>query len=99
MHLKAEDLQVCGYVPGDTEGLVNQGLSLEGVSVSVFAREDQEGQVKLSFRSKGSVDVNAFARQHWQGGGHVHAAGGRSDLDLEATLTALRSTLSTWLAV
>jgi bifunctional oligoribonuclease and PAP phosphatase NrnA len=45
------------------------------------------------------VDVNAFARQHWQGGGHVHAAGGRSDLDLEATLTALRSTLSTWLAV
>ena len=99
VHLKAEDLQVCGYVPGDTEGLVNQGLSLEGVSVSVFAREDQEGQVKLSFRSKGSVDVNAFARQHWQGGGHVHAAGGRSDLDLEATLTALRSTLSTWLAV
>jgi len=95
VHLSARDLVDCGYEAGDTEGLVNQALSISGVLVSAFAREDAAaGMVKLSFRSKADVDVNAFARAHWQGGGHIHAAGGKSDASLPDTLARLRQTLS-----
>lgn len=99
MFLSAKDLQECGYEAGDTEGLVNQGLSISGVQMSVFAREDAAaGIIKLSFRSKGAVDVNAFARANWQGGGHIYAAGGKSDETLDATLARLRSIMTEYLS-
>jgi phosphoesterase RecJ-like protein len=95
VHLRAQDLVECGYEAGDTEGLVNQALSISGVLVSAFAREDAAaGIIKLSFRSKGDVDVNAFARAHWQGGGHIYAAGGKSDDTMADTLARLRSSLT-----
>ncbi len=95
VHLSAQDLTECGHEAGDTEGLVNQALSISGVLVSAFAREDAAaGITKLSFRSKGDMDVNAFARTHWQGGGHIHAAGGKSDASMPDTLSHLRSTLT-----
>ena len=95
VHLTAQDLVECGYEAGDTEGLVNQALSISGVLVSAFAREDAAaGIIKLSFRSKGDVDVNAFARAHWQGGGHIYAAGGKSDDTMADTLARLRSSLT-----
>ncbi len=98
LFLTAKDLQECGYEAGDTEGLVNQGLGITGVRMAIFAREDAAaGIVKLSFRSKGEVDVNAFARSHWHGGGHIHAAGGKSDEAMESTLARLRSTVNEFL--
>ena len=45
----------------------------------------QENIIKISFRSQGSFDVNEFARAHFSGGGHINAAGGKSELSLEAT--------------
>jgi phosphoesterase RecJ-like protein len=90
-------MQECGYVAGDTEGLVNQGLGITGVELSAFAREDASGKVKLSFRSKGEVDVNAFSRAHWNGGGHIHAAGGSSEGNLAEILPQLRSTIEAYL--
>ena len=44
------------------------------------------GKVKISFRSKGKFDVNQFARTHFSGGGHINAAGGKSDLSLNETI-------------
>jgi phosphoesterase RecJ-like protein len=49
--------------------------------------------VKVSFRSKGSFDVNKFARAHFSGGGHANAAGGMSELPLDRTIEKLRSLL------
>lgn len=66
---------------GDTEGIVNYGLSIKEVQVSAFMRED-EGSIKISFRSKGDFDVNIFARTYFSGGGHKNAAGGSSELSL-----------------
>jgi phosphoesterase RecJ-like protein len=41
----------------------------------------------MSFRSKGDIDVNLFARKYFNGGGHLNAAGGMSELSLEETVT------------
>ena len=45
-----------------------------------------DGKVKISFRSKGKFDVNQFARTYFSGGGHINAAGGKSDLSLNDTI-------------
>ncbi len=97
-YLTAQDIAECGYEAGDTEGLVNQGLGITGVSLSAFAREDASGKVKLSFRSKGEVDVNAFSRAHWNGGGHIHAAGGSAEGNLAEILPLLRQTITDYLS-
>lgn len=79
---------------GDTEGIVNYPLSIRGIRQSVFLTEQPDG-IKLSFRSKGAVDVASFAREYFEGGGHYNAAGGRSSLDLQATISKLKSLLLT----
>ncbi len=70
---------------GDLEGIVNYGLAIKGIIFAVTILED-EGLVKFSFRSKGDFGVIDFAKQ-FEGGGHFHAAGGRSRLSLEAATT------------
>jgi len=54
---------------------------------------EKEDIVKLSFRSKGSLNVNRFARDHFNGGGHVNAAGGRSRDSLDKTIEKLERLL------
>jgi phosphoesterase RecJ-like protein len=81
----AEEQKKYNMQKGDTEGLVNHGLSVDGVLVSAFFTE-RDGMIKISFRSKGKIDVNAFARKYFEGGGHVNAAGAKSNLSIEKTL-------------
>jgi phosphoesterase RecJ-like protein len=66
---------------GDSEGLVNYAFKIEGVRMSVYFSEEPE-RVKISFRSRGDIDVNTFARNFFEGGGHKNAAGGVSKLTL-----------------
>jgi len=58
----------------DLEGFVDIPRSIEGVEVGLLFRLTAEGDVKISFRSNGRVDVNALARR-FNGGGHVKASG------------------------
>jgi len=60
----------------DTDDIVDYARGIAGVEVGVFLREDDDGQVKLSLRSKGGVAVNELARRIG-GGGHRCAAGAR----------------------
>jgi bifunctional oligoribonuclease and PAP phosphatase NrnA len=83
--LSAEDLKRYGSQTGDTEGLVNFGLSIKGIKFSVLI-SDRKENIKLSFRSLGEFSVNDFARKHFEGGGHKNAAGGQTSLNLEQTL-------------
>lgn len=62
---------------GDTEGLVNYTLSIEGIKLAAIIIDRGEER-RCSFRSKGNFDVNSFARKYFNGGGHFHAAGGSS---------------------
>ncbi|BDD03579.1 DHH family phosphoesterase [Aureibacter tunicatorum] len=80
------DLQKFKSKTGDTEGLVNYALSLEGIVFAAMIIEREDG-VKLSLRSKGSFAVNEFARDHFNGGGHKNASGGRSDYNFEKTVS------------
>jgi phosphoesterase RecJ-like protein len=48
----------------------------------------------MSFRSKGNLDVNEFARNHFEGGGHVNASGGKSIITLDATIVKLKQVLT-----
>jgi phosphoesterase RecJ-like protein len=86
-----------GVTAEDLEGIVDIPRSIEGTEVGLLFRSTQAGEVKISFRSNGRVDVNALARR-FNGGGHVKASGamvagpmerGVNEI-LEATRAAVR---------
>jgi len=83
--LSADELKKFGSQTGDTEGLVNYGLSVKGVKLSVLISDRREN-IKLSLRSLGNFSVNDMARTHFEGGGHRNAAGGQTSLTLEQTV-------------
>jgi phosphoesterase RecJ-like protein len=72
--LDAETLARYNTTPKDLHAFSNLAQEIKGVQVSIFAVEADEGQVKLSFRSDGSVPVNSVAAE-FGGGGHLPAAG------------------------
>ena len=85
--LSQEELDAFHYVKGDTEGIVNYGLTIKGiVFAAIFIEHKDENIIKISFRSQGDFDVNQFARTHFNGGGHINAAGGKSNLTLKDTI-------------
>lgn len=92
--LSQQELDSHNFKKGDTEGVVNYALSLRGiVFAAIFIENRSEGIIKISFRSKGSFDVNTFARDHFNGGGHINAAGGRSEDSLNDTIEKFISIL------
>ena len=68
--------------PGETDELVNLGMRVRGVRISVLLRQESSREVKFSLRSTGRVDVAAAART-LGGGGHVNASGGTVSADLD----------------
>lgn len=90
--LSKKELEDYRYQVGDTEGLVNYALSIDGVVLAVLLTERKD-RVRLSFRSKGDFSANRIAREHFQGGGHLNAAGGDSFESLENTITKLETVL------
>jgi len=80
--LNREDLKRFNIKTGDTEGLVNFPLKMKEINFAVLIIDRTE-RIKFSFRSKGSFDVNKFARKYFNGGGHKNAAGGMSKETLE----------------
>lgn len=93
--LSQEELNSTGHSKGDTEGIVNYGLSMKDiVFTAMFTENRDEGIIKISFRSKGGFDVNKYAREHFSGGGHINAAGGKSTESLDATIQKFIATLA-----
>ena len=85
--LSQKELDEFNYEKGDTEGIVNYGLSIKGINfAAIFIEHTDEKIIKISFRSQGEFDVNQFARAHFNGGGHINAAGGKSNETLEKTI-------------
>ena len=82
MAINKKDLLRFDIQTGDTEGLVNYLLTIQGIKLGALLIDRVEER-KWSFRSKGNFDVNEFARAHFEGGGHKNAAGGRSSESLE----------------
>lgn len=78
------DLLKYNVKTGDTEGLINFPMSIQGIKLVAMVI-DRDEERKWSFRSKGDFDCNTFARKYFEGGGHFNAAGGRSSDSLQET--------------
>lgn len=74
MVVTQQQMQQCGAIEEDCEGLVNYGLGIAGVEVAAFFRELSDGRYRVSLRSKGGVNVALIAAQ-FGGGGHQCAGG------------------------
>lgn len=94
--LTKEDGQKFNVQSGDTEGFVNIALSIKNTKLAVFFREDDE-KVKISFRSKGDVKANAIAAEHFNGGGHQNAAGGRAGLPMNKAIEQFKDVVKNYI--
>lgn len=94
MSVSRPDIERCGALDEDCEGLVNYALGIAGVEVAVFFREVANERIRVSIRSKGAVNVAAIAEK-FGGGGHECAAGfsleGPEAAAIERVLNELRS--------
>ncbi len=93
--LSQKELDEFHYQKGDTEGIVNYGLSIKGIHfAAIFIEHKDENIIKISLRSQGEFDVNQFARTHFNGGGHINAAGGKSNLSLQETVAKFKTLIT-----
>jgi phosphoesterase RecJ-like protein len=90
--VSAEELKKYDIVTGDTEGIVNYALSINGINLAAFIIERTD-KVKLSLRSTGDFPANEICKKYFAGGGHRNAAGGSSDESLVATIEKFKSIL------
>ena len=91
--LTAEELKRFKFKKGDTEGLVNYALSIEGINFATFIAE-KDGMVKLSLRSKGNLKVNEIAGKYFSGGGHINASGGVSQVSVDETIKIIEGIIT-----
>jgi len=74
-YITMEDERKVNADYGDHEGIVEQGRSIEGVLVSVFLRETEQGY-RVSLRANNNSNINvADICMIFGGGGHIRAAG------------------------
>jgi phosphoesterase RecJ-like protein len=92
IYLDRDELRQFHVQTGDTEGLVNFGLGLKDIVLSVLIIDRTE-RVKMSFRSKGTFPANEFAGKYFEGGGHRNAAGGQSTETLEETVAKFKASI------
>ena len=76
MVLSAGELAAYDIREGELEGVVNMPLTLEGVRMSMFLKED-DGYFRVSLRSRRGTSAFRFAERYFHGGGHEQASGGR----------------------
>ena len=85
------------FQKGDSEGVVNYALSLKGIIfAAIFIEDIEQNTIKISFRSKGCFSVNKFSRNHFNGGGHDNAAGGKFDGSVEEAKQFFKELLPTY---
>lgn len=84
--MKKEDLEETGASYEDAENFINIPLQIKEIEVSILIKQNREGLVRCSLRSKGKVNVSLLAQQ-FGGGGHKMAAGFKSNVGIEETRT------------
>jgi phosphoesterase RecJ-like protein len=95
MYITRQDLHKYDIKTGDSEGLVNYLLTIKGIKFGAIVI-DRDEERKWSFRSKGGFDVNQFARNHFEGGGHANASGGRSSASVDETVAHFKEVIKSY---
>jgi len=90
--LTEEELSQYNSKTGDTEGLVNYALSIEGITLAGLFKES-DGGVKISLRSIGAFPANEMARTYFNGGGHRNAAGGKVETSITEAIGLFKSAI------
>lgn len=91
--LTAEQMRKAGAKPGHTDGLVDYAIDLEGVAMAYFARETEDGHVKVSLRALEPCRVDQVAAR-FGGGGHRLASGLTVDMPLSEAAQAVEAALA-----
>ncbi len=86
------ELDKYDVMTGDTEGIVNYGLSITGIRLTALIVERKD-MVKLSLRSTGDFPASEICKKYFNGGGHLNAAGGHSDDTLENVVKKFKEVL------
>ena len=81
--MQSDALEKYGVKAEDLDGIVEHARSIAGTRMALLFRDLGHDKVKISFRSIGGTDVNAFARE-FGGGGHAKAAGALVSGELSA---------------
>lgn len=81
----------------EADQLINIPLKSEDIRVSIFFKENLEGLVRCSMRSKGAINVAEIA-QSFGGGGHRTAAGFKCSGSIASTRAAVLERLAPWFA-
>lgn len=92
-----DDFDRIGAKDEDTEGFVNELLGIETAQIAVLARETKPKRIRVSLRSRRTIDVAEVARQ-FGGGGHKNAAGCTLEGDIIPALGELVRSLKRCLA-
>lgn len=87
-----DELHKFNISTGDTEGLVNYALTINGIRLGALIIERAD-QVKLSLRSTGDFPANEICKKYFNGGGHRNAAGGQSSQSLQETIQRFKQIL------
>src|SRR3989442_292768 len=74
LYLDHEMAREAGGTYDDTEGLINEPLTVKDIQAVVFFKREQGDHYRVSMRSKGEVDIGVIAKE-FGGGGHKNAAG------------------------
>jgi len=90
VQVDARDMSETGAVPSDTEGLVNQCLTVAGSEATFIAVELQTSQIKFSLRCRYPHDVASLAEQ-FSGGGHKLASGATLSGPLNVAVERMRT--------
>ena len=85
MSLTEEEMRRFWFQQGDSEGFVIYPLTIKKMRMSAIFIEHHDF-IRISLRSRGKVDVNLFAGRYFEGGGHKHAAGGKSYVSMAETI-------------
>ena len=84
-YLTREKMNELGIEKDDTDGTAEMLLRIEGMEISLFVREEADGASKGSFRANDKYNVNKIA-SIFGGGGHIKAAGFKTNLSFEEIL-------------
>ena len=99
--LEKEDLEKFKLKTGDTEGVVNYPLGINGIEISAMITDRtpsaaDEKEIRLSLRSIGDFPVNELSKQHFNGGGHKNAAGGQISTSVTDAVERFKAALKTF---
>jgi phosphoesterase RecJ-like protein len=92
IYVSKADLEAYSIETGDTEGLVNYALTINGIKLAALIVERTDN-VKLSLRSTGDFPANEICKKYFNGGGHRNAAGGASDKPFQDVINEFKAIL------